>query len=91
VAELAIRVSLNNGDEVLVERVIGVLRRAGFEILGSSTRGVDARAKREVIESFFEVPVRDAVPPQFAGEPRFERLPEGTSYRAYFPRPPQHF
>jgi hypothetical protein len=91
VAGLAIRLSFDNVDEVLVDRIDDSLRSAGFQVVGSSMRGIDARATREVIEQFFAVRVRDTAQPQFASEPKFERLPPGPNYRAYFPRPPQRF
>jgi hypothetical protein len=90
-AELAVRLSFDNVDQLLVDRIVDGLRSAGFQVLASSMRGIDARAQREVIQEFFEVPVSDTAQPQFAREPKFERLPKGPHYRAYFPRPPQLF
>jgi len=90
-AGLAIRISFDKVDDALVNRIVGSLKSAGFEVVGASARGVDAGATREVIEKFFEVPVSETAQPRFAGEPKFERLPQGPTYRAYFPRPPQLF
>jgi hypothetical protein len=88
---LAIRLSFDSADQLLVGNIVEALRSAGFQVLGFSTRGIDARASREVIERFFEVPVCDTGQPRFDGEPKFDRLPRGANYRAYFPRPPQLF
>jgi hypothetical protein len=88
---LALRLSFNGADGPKVDSIVEALRSAGFDILGASARGVDARAPREVIEGFFGVPIAGGGQPRFAAEPKDGRLPPGPDYRAYFPRRPELF
>ena len=74
-SELTIRLSFDKADERIAGTIADVLRSSGIEVVGSSARGIDAQAPREVIEDFFQVPVSGTSRPQFAQEPEFRRLP----------------
>jgi hypothetical protein len=87
--QLTVRLFFRDADESMVVRIAEELRAAGFQIFGSSMRGITASASREIIEHFFKIPVSDAGQLQFGGQPNFDRLPLGPNYRAYFPRPPE--
>jgi hypothetical protein len=88
---VALRVSVSRPDQRLAEQVADTLRSAGLEVVGISARGVDAHGPPAALEALFGASVSTGSTPGFSSEPRFDRLPPGAEYRAYFPRKPEHF
>ena len=89
--QIAVRISIDDGDGALVSNIRATLEAAGFDVLGSSDRGVDASAPQEVMERFFGTTVTGDASPRFSGQPKLDRLPKNAAYRVYFPRRPEHF
>ncbi|MBX9827875.1 MAG: hypothetical protein K2Y27_23100 [Xanthobacteraceae bacterium] len=89
---LTLRVALDSPSDAVSTMAAQRFGSAGFKVESVTPRGLLIEGRRSLIEQFFDtrIDLIDKIM-QFSREPKFSRLPESASYRAYFPRTPTYF
>ena len=89
---LTLRIALDSPSTGVSTTAGSQLDAAGFKVESISPRGLLIAGARSLMEQFFDTRIdfRERIP-QFEGEPTFDRLPRGVSYRAYFPKEPTYY
>jgi hypothetical protein len=89
---LTLRIALDSPSAGASSTAGNHLDAAGFKVESVSPRGLQIAGSKSLIEKFFDTRIDlNQKMPQFDSEPAFGKLPEGTSYRAYFPSKPTFF
>lgn len=90
---LTFRIALDASPDLAAANVMAdASKTAGLEVLTVTPRGLMVSGRKSLIEKNLSARIdckNDLV--QFAVEPKFNKLPVGTRYRAYFPRGPTYF
>jgi len=90
---LTFRIALDTAPDLDAANVMAdASKAAGLEVLTVSPLGLMVSGRKSLIERKLSAHIdwrTDLV--QFTVQPKFENLPAGTKYRAYFPRGPTYF